>query len=343
MAISTPASSRPAGPRPPRQPPGARRGCRLRLELGSGRRPAVNRKWLSKSRWSEHAGAGAGQEIAEQLNGLKRMLCSPPRLWRRRCPPTPPCLALGGAPPGSSRLPQLSSAGAGAAELEEGLGGGARGTRKSGQDQWGKKEGVLPSRGRGRWAGSPGTRGFCFPLPGSYCPEGLCTDWAPGVLRATLGRAQPGARRRPGRKEGCSVSSRCGAEAACLPGEVGKLSSGKLTQRRGTGPDPSAASVPFPALPSSLPVGMVFFALPGNIVSALGTLLTPFSGGPNLLEKQGSAPQGPRARCAWPSFLHSTWSGCSGLYVALTHGCLRTPGTQVGTPDSGLIRQSLHY
>lgn len=53
-----------------------------------------------------------------------------------------------------------------------------------------------------------------------------------------------------------------------LPGEVGKLSSGKLTAK-GNWPDPRAASVPCPALPSSLPVGMVFFALPGNMVSAL--------------------------------------------------------------------------
>lgn len=47
------------------------------LELGGCRRQAVNRKWLSKSRWSM-AGAGEGQEIAERLNGLKRMLCPPP-------------------------------------------------------------------------------------------------------------------------------------------------------------------------------------------------------------------------------------------------------------------------
>lgn len=48
-------------------------GCWLLLELGGCRRQAVNRKWLSKIRWNM-PGAGAGQEIAEQLNGLKRML-----------------------------------------------------------------------------------------------------------------------------------------------------------------------------------------------------------------------------------------------------------------------------
>ena len=47
-------------------------------ELGGCRRQAVNRKWLSKSRWSM-PGAGTGQEIAERLNGLKRMPCPPPR------------------------------------------------------------------------------------------------------------------------------------------------------------------------------------------------------------------------------------------------------------------------
>lgn len=47
-------------------------------ELGGCRRQAVNRKWLSKGRWSM-PGAGTGQEIAEQLNGLKRMPCPPPR------------------------------------------------------------------------------------------------------------------------------------------------------------------------------------------------------------------------------------------------------------------------
>lgn len=101
-------------------------GCWLLLELGGCRRQAVNRKWLSKSRWNM-PGAGAGQEIAEQLNGLKRMLCPPP--WRMGCPPTP---ALRGAQPGSSLTASPStSAGAGGGTEKR----GAQGTRKSSQDQ----------------------------------------------------------------------------------------------------------------------------------------------------------------------------------------------------------------
>lgn len=99
-------------------------GCWLLPEFGGCRRQAVNRKWLSKSRWSM-LGAGAEQEIAEQLNGLRRMLCPPPQGFGKGavCPLLPALHCEAQSPePSSSLTPQplFSSAGAGGGAGGEG-------------------------------------------------------------------------------------------------------------------------------------------------------------------------------------------------------------------------------
>lgn len=119
-----------------------------------------------------------------------------------------------------------------------------------------------------------------------------------------------------------------------------KLSSSHSKRELGLEPPSCLPVLPllFPLYHSASHVQMVIFVLPQNKISeTLGTLLSPLSGEPNLVGKQGSA----SCMCARASALHGRWSGCSGLEVSLTHCCLRTLGIQIRSPRSGLTWQGL--
>lgn len=86
-------------------------------------------------------GAGAGQEIAKRLNGLKRMLCPPPRGFGQGLSthPSLPCTSRQG--PSSRLTPHCPPQFCWAWEVLAGEGPGNREAQPEGQ---GKKEG-LPS------------------------------------------------------------------------------------------------------------------------------------------------------------------------------------------------------